>query len=72
MEFFDRENIDELLEIHQIRQHFPPSKFYAVWYIMMSYASKYVTGFTKTIPSNLKPNINNTLMQCPETSTMWL
>ena len=26
MENFDRENIDELLEIHQIRQYFPPAK----------------------------------------------
>ena len=33
MENFDRENIDELLEIHQIRQYFPPSKFCAVWYL---------------------------------------
>ena len=30
MENFDRENIDELLEIRQIRQYFPPSKFCAV------------------------------------------
>ena len=29
MENFDRENIDELLEIHQI-QYFPPSKFCAI------------------------------------------
>ena len=27
MENFDRENIDKLLEIRQIRQYFPPSKF---------------------------------------------
>ena len=27
MENFDSENIDELLEIRQIRQYFPPSKF---------------------------------------------
>ena len=33
MENFDRKNIDELLEIHQIRQYFPPSKFCAIWYI---------------------------------------
>ena len=26
MENFDRENIDELLEIHQIRQYFPSVK----------------------------------------------
>ena len=32
MENFDRENIDELLEICQIRQYFPPSKFCAVQY----------------------------------------
>ena len=30
MENFDRENIDELLEIRQIRQYFPPSKICAV------------------------------------------
>ena len=34
MENFDRENIDELLEIRQICQYVPPSKFCAVWYIM--------------------------------------
>ena len=33
MENFDRENIDELLEIRQIRQYFPPSKICAVRYI---------------------------------------
>ena len=33
MENFDRENIDELLEIHQIHQYFPPSKFCSVRYI---------------------------------------
>ena len=33
MENFDTENIDELLEIRQIRQYFPPSKFCAVQYI---------------------------------------
>ena len=27
MENFDRENIDKLLEIRQIRQYFPPSNF---------------------------------------------
>ena len=32
MENFDRENIDELLEIRQIRQYFPPSKICAVRY----------------------------------------
>ena len=32
MENFDRKNIDELLEIRQIRQYFPPSKFCAVRY----------------------------------------
>ena len=31
MENFDRENIDELLEI---RQYFPPSKFCAVRYLL--------------------------------------
>ena len=30
MEDFDRENINKLMEIHQIRQYFPPSKFCAV------------------------------------------
>ena len=34
MESFDRENIDELLEIRQNRQYFPLSKFCAVWYII--------------------------------------
>ena len=33
MENFDRENIDELLEIRQIRQYFPPSKICAVRYL---------------------------------------
>ena len=32
MENFDRENIDELLEIRQIRQYFPPSKFCTIQY----------------------------------------
>ena len=32
MENFDRENIDELLKIRQIRQYFPPSKFCTVRY----------------------------------------
>ena len=32
MENFDRDNIDELLEIRQIRQYFPPSKICAVRY----------------------------------------
>ena len=32
MENFDRENIDELLEIRQIRQYFPLSKICAVRY----------------------------------------
>ena len=32
MENFDRENIDKLVKIRQIRQYFPPSKFCAVWY----------------------------------------
>ena len=35
MENFDGENIDELLEIHQIRQYFPPSKFCAVRYMIL-------------------------------------
>ena len=35
MENFDRENIDKLLEIRQIRQYFPPSKFCAVRYIII-------------------------------------
>ena len=34
MENFDRENIDELLEIRQIRQYFPPSKICAVRYVL--------------------------------------
>ena len=41
MENFDRENIDELLEIRQIRQYFPPSKICAVRYVLHSdYHSK--------------------------------
>ena len=35
MENFDRENIDELLEISQIRQYFPPPKICAVRYILV-------------------------------------
>ena len=35
MENFDRENIDELLEIRQIRQYFPPSKICAVRYVQV-------------------------------------
>ena len=33
MKNFDRENIEELLEIHQICQYFPPSKFCTVRYL---------------------------------------
>ena len=36
MENFDRENIDELLEIRQIRQYFPPLKFCAVRYLLLT------------------------------------
>ena len=36
MENFDRENIDELLEIRQIRQYFPPSKICAVRYNLLA------------------------------------
>ena len=32
MENFDGENIDELLEIYQIHQYFPPSKFCIIRY----------------------------------------
>ena len=39
MENFDRENIDELLEIRQIRQCFPPSKFCAIQYVAESVRS---------------------------------
>ena len=35
MENFDRENIDELLEIRQICQYFPPSKICAVQYVIL-------------------------------------
>ena len=35
MENFDRENIDELLEICQICQYFPRSKFCAVLLLIM-------------------------------------
>ena len=37
MENFDRENNDELLEIRQIRQYFPPLKFCAVQYMSLMY-----------------------------------
>ena len=33
MKIFDKENIDELLEIRQIRQYFPPSKFCTIQYM---------------------------------------
>ena len=33
MENFDRENIDELLEIRQIREYFPLSKFCTIRYV---------------------------------------
>ena len=39
MENFDRENIDELLEIRQIRQYFPPSK---ICYVQRRLISNYV------------------------------
>jgi len=29
-ENFDRENVDELIKIHQIHQYFPPSKICAI------------------------------------------
>ena len=32
MKIFDKENIDELLEIRQIRQYFPQTKFCAIQY----------------------------------------
>ena len=35
MENFDKENIDELLEIRQIRQYFPQSKICAVRYMRL-------------------------------------
>ena len=37
MENFDRENIDELLEIHQIRQYFPRQNFApydSAWFLL--------------------------------------
>ena len=37
MENFDRENIDELLEIRQIRQYFPSSKNCAIRYLKEFY-----------------------------------
>ena len=46
LENFDRENIDELLEIRQICQYFPPSKFCAVRYFLVSL---YDTGYRYTI-----------------------
>ena len=39
MENFDRENIDKLLEICQIRQYFPPSNFCAIRYSYPSYGT---------------------------------
>ena len=36
MENFDWENIDKLLEIRQIRQYFPPSKFCAPRYLLVT------------------------------------
>ena len=46
MENFDGENIDELLEIRQIHQYFPPSKICAVRYAgfvkMLTIASLYI------------------------------
>jgi len=33
VENFDGENVDELIKIRQIRQNFPPSKFWVVRYI---------------------------------------
>ena len=36
MENFDGENIDELLEIRQICQYFPPSKFYTIRQLLFS------------------------------------
>jgi len=33
VENFDRENVDELIKIRQIRQYFPPSKFCAIRYM---------------------------------------
>ena len=32
MQNFGRENFDDSTCIRQIRQTFPPSKFYAIWY----------------------------------------
>ena len=46
MENFDRENIDELLEICQILQYFPPSKFCTIWYM---YVSMYIRTYACTI-----------------------
>jgi len=34
-ENFDRENVEELIEIRQICQYFPPSKICAIWYLTM-------------------------------------
>ena len=43
MENFDRENIDELLEIRQIRQYFPPSKICAIRYVEDSAKISHIT-----------------------------
>ena len=40
MENFDRENIDELLEIRQIHQYFSPSKICAVRYFSATHDDK--------------------------------
>ena len=37
MENFDRENIDELLEIRQIRQYFPRQKFKRLTWLQSSW-----------------------------------
>ena len=42
MENFDRENIDELLEIRQIRQYFPLSKICAVRYSYCDITNPYI------------------------------
>ena len=47
MENFDRENIDELLEIRQIRQYFPPSKICAVQYWMANNLSNNIQNYNE-------------------------
>jgi len=52
VENFDRENVDELIKIRQIRQYFPPSKFCAIRY-SNNFAGKINASLCST--NNWKP-----------------